>query len=200
MEVDEAHRPRGRFNLDRAAREHMSEGLEVRIPPEPASSVRGFEAQPIRPLMEVTLPGYTPRSAPGSSQMSGSFSRLKELHDRLQLGTRESTTTGERTPTWREQTVRSVVIASYKKNTDGRNHRHNLIDWNTAQRARRDCFHDAARAEYYTQQRTPEGAIHLIIGDSLIRVLTRIQSHWQTGILSFCGAPTPQMLASLEQA
>ena len=31
-----------------------------------------------------------------------------------------------------------------------------------------------------------------------MRVLTRIQSHWQTGILRFAGAATPQMLATLE--
>ena len=63
---------------------------------------------------------------------------------------------------------------------------------------RRDCFHNAAWVEYFTQPRVPEGAVHLIIGDSLLRVLTRIQSHWQTGILSFAGAATPQMLATLE--
>ena len=90
------------------------------------------------------------------------------------------------------------MIASYKKNTEGRYHRHNRMDWNAAQRARRDCFHDASWAEYYTQPRIPEGAVHLIVGDSLIRVLTQIQSHWQTGVLSFSGAATPQMLASLE--
>ena len=72
------------------------------------------------------------------------------------------------------------------------------MDWNAAQRARRDCFLDAALAEYYTQPRIPERAVRLIVGDSLIRVLTRIQSHWQTGILSFSGAATPQMFASLE--
>ena len=72
------------------------------------------------------------------------------------------------------------------------------MDWTTAQRARRDCFHDAACAEYFTQARIPEGEVHLIIGDSLIRVLTRIQSHWQVGVLSFSGAEMPQMLASLE--
>ena len=90
------------------------------------------------------------------------------------------------------------MIASYKKNTDGRYHRHNRMDWNAAQRARRDCFHDAAWAEYYTQPRIPEDAVHLIVGDSLVWVLTRIQSHWQTGVFSFSGAATPQMLASLE--
>ena len=130
--------------------------------------------------------------------MSGSSSRLKELNERLQLKNRESPTRVERPPTWREQPVRNLVIASYKKITGGRYHRHNRMDWNTAQRARRDCFHDAAWAEYYTQPRIPEGAVHLIVGDSLIRVLTRIQSHWQTGILSFSGAATPQMLTSLE--
>ena len=74
------------------------------------------------------------------------------------------------------------------------------MDWTTAQRARarRDCFHDASWAEYYAQPRLPEGAVHLIIGDSLIRVLTRIQSHWQVGVLSFSRAATPQMMASLE--
>ena len=72
------------------------------------------------------------------------------------------------------------------------------MDWNTAQRARRDCFLEAAWAEYYAQPRIPEGAVHLIIGDNLIRVLTRIQSHWQTGVLSFSGAAIPHMLASLD--
>ena len=128
MEVDEVPRSSGRFSLDRAAQEHTSEGLEVWIPPELVSSVRGLEAQPIRPLMEVALPGHIPSSTPNSSQVSGSSSRLKELHDRLQLGTRDDSTRVERPPTWRDQPVRSVVIASYKKNTDGRYHRHNHMD------------------------------------------------------------------------
>ena len=72
------------------------------------------------------------------------------------------------------------------------------MDWTAEQRERRDAFHDASWAEYYTQPRIPEGAVHLIIGDSLIRVLTRIQSHWQVGVLSFSGAETPQMLGSPE--
>ena len=199
MEVDEAPRSKGRFNLDRAAQEHINEGLEVWIPTEPASSLRGSETtQPIRTLMNVALPGYTPSSTTSSSQVSGSSSRLKELHERLQLRSRESPARAEVPPTWREQPVRSVVIASYKKNTEGRYHRRNCMDWNAAQRARRDCFHDASWAKYYTQPRIPEGAVHLIVGDSLVRVLTRIQSHWQTGVLSFSGAATPQMLASLE--
>ena len=72
MEVDEAPRSRGRFNLDRAAQDHIKEGLEVWIPTESASSLRGLETQSIRPLMDVALPGYTPSSTPSSSQVSGS--------------------------------------------------------------------------------------------------------------------------------
>ena len=198
MEVDEAPRSKGRLNLDRAAQEHINEALEVWIPTESASSLRGSETQPIRPLIDVALPGYTPSSTPSSSQVSESSSRLKELHERLQLISSESPARAEVPPTWREQPVRSVVIASYKKNTEGRYHRHNRMDWNAAQRARRDCFHDTSWAEYYTQPGIPEGAVHLIVGDSLVRVPTRIQSHWQTGVLRFSGAATPQMLASLE--
>ena len=51
--------------------------------------------------------------------------------------------------------------------------------------------------EYFTHPRVPEGVVHLIIGDSLLQVLTRIQSHWQTEILSFAGAATPQTLEML---
>ena len=148
--------------------------------------------------MDVALPGYTPSSTPSSSQVSGSSSRLKELNERLQLRNRESTARVELPPTWREQPIRSVVFSSYKKNTEGRYHRHNRMDWSTAQKVRRDCFHDATLVEYHTQPRVPEGTVHLIIRDSLLRVLTRIQSHWQTGILSFAGAAMPQILASLE--
>ena len=135
MEVDEAPRSKGRFNLDRAAQEHMNEGLEVWIPTEPASSLRGSETtQPIRPLMDVALPGFTPSSTTISSQVSGSSSRLKELHERLQLRSRESPARAEVPPTWRAQPVRSVVIASYKKNTEGRYHRHNRMDWNAGEK------------------------------------------------------------------
>ena len=104
----------------------------------------------------------------------------------------------ERPPTWRDHPVKNVIIASYKKNTDSAYHSHIRMDWTAAQQERRDTFNDAAWAEYFTQARIPEGVVHLIIGDSLIRVLTRIQSHWQVGVLSFFGAATPQMLASLE--
>ena len=38
----------------------------------------------------------------------------------------------------------------------------------------------------------------MIIGDSLIRVLTQIQAHWQVKIIRYSGAAAPQMLASLE--
>ena len=92
--------------------------------------------------------GIPPSSTPSSSQVSGSSSRLKELHERLQLRSHESPARAEVPPTWREQPVRNVVIASYKKNTEGKYHRQNRMDWNATQRARRDCFHDASWAEY----------------------------------------------------
>ena len=90
MEVDEAPRARARFNLDREAREHMSEGLEVWIPNDATSSLRSLETQPIRPLMDVELPGYTPTSTSSDGQVSGGSSRLRELGERLRQKSRES--------------------------------------------------------------------------------------------------------------
>ena len=115
MEVDEAPRSKGRFNLDRAAQEHMNEGLEVWIPTESTSSLRGLETQLIRPLMDVALPGYTPCSTPSSSQVSGSSSRLKELNERLQLRNQESPARVELPPTWRQQPIRSVVSQATRR-------------------------------------------------------------------------------------
>ena len=78
MEVDEAPRSRGRFNLDRAAQYHINEGMEVGIPNEPVSSVRGLEAPPIRPLMDVALPRALPRAAvrrAGARRVSSNYTR-----------------------------------------------------------------------------------------------------------------------------
>ena len=135
MEVDEVPRSSGRFKLNRVAQEHMNEGLEVWIQAERVPSVRSLDTQPIRPT-------------------------LKELQDRLQSRTRDDSAREERPPTWRDHPFRNVIIASYKKNTDGAYHRHNRMDWTTAERARRGCFHDDAWAQYFTQPRIPEGAVH----------------------------------------
>ena len=94
--------------------------------------------------------------------------------------------------------MRSDIVANYKKNTDGAYHRHNWDDWTAAQRERRDTFNDATWAEYFIQPRILEGTVHLIIGDSRVRVLTRIQVNWQVGMLSFSGAAMPQLMASIE--
>ena len=53
MEIEDAPRASGRFNLDRVAQEHMKEGLEAWIPPEPVPSMSNLETSPDRPLMEI---------------------------------------------------------------------------------------------------------------------------------------------------
>ena len=112
--------------------------------------------------MNFVLPGLTPSSA-GVIQAGAGTSRLKELQDIPGC---------EAEPvTWREYPVRSVMIANYKKNTHGAYHRHNRDAWMAGQRERRDAFHDADWVEYFMQPRIPEGPVHLIIGDSLVRVL-----------------------------
>ena len=94
-------------------------------------SLRNPEANPVRPLMEISLPGLTPSSA-SSSQTGTGTSCLRELQERLQSRARENSAREERPPTWRDHPVRSVIIASYEKNTDGAYHRHNRMDWTAA--------------------------------------------------------------------
>ena len=66
MEVDEAPRSSGRFNLNRVAQKQMNEDLEAWTPPEPVLNFRNLEANRIRPLMDIALPGSTSSSTIGS--------------------------------------------------------------------------------------------------------------------------------------
>ena len=126
--------------------------------------------------MDIALPGLTSSSTSGSQ--SGTWtSRLRELQERLQAKAVENAAREQRPTTRRKHPMRSVKISSYKKNTDGVYQRHSREDGTAAKRERRDAFHDAAWAEYFVQPRILEGTIHLIIGDSLVRVLTRIEAY-----------------------
>ena len=80
MEVDNDPRASGRITLDRVAQEHMNEGLKAWTPPEPVPSLRNLETNPVRLLMEISLPGLTPVQAvlvkPGRARrVSGSRKR-----------------------------------------------------------------------------------------------------------------------------
>ena len=124
MEVDEAPRASGRFNLDRVAQEQMSEDLEKWTPPEPTLSSRDLESVRIKPLtVEVALPGLTPSST-GGSQASAGKPRLKELQERLQARTPESPAVEAGSHTWSKLPVRSALVSNFEKNTEGRYHRH----------------------------------------------------------------------------
>ena len=141
--------------MDRVAQEHMKEGLEAWTTLEPVPSLRNLETAPVGPLMEISLPVLTPSSTSGSKTETDT-SRLRELQERLQSRARENSAREERPSTWRDHPVRSVIIAIYKKNTDGAYHRLNRMDWTAAQRARRDAFHDSFWAEKFTQPRIPD--------------------------------------------
>ena len=143
MDVDETPRSAGRFNLDRVAQEQMNEGLNTWTPPEPVPSLRDLESDRIKPLMNIALPGPTPNSISGSQAGAGTL-RLKELQERLQARTSESPSCEAEPRTWKEHPVRSVMIATYKTNTDGAYHRHNQDDWTAGQCERRDAIHDAS--------------------------------------------------------
>ena len=100
MEVDEAPRSSGRFNSDRVAQEHMNEGLEAWTPPESVPPVSNLEANRVRPLMDIALPGLTSSSTSGSQPCSGT-SHLRELQEGLQAKTLENAARKPRPATWR---------------------------------------------------------------------------------------------------
>ena len=101
MEVDEAPRLSGRFNLERVAQEHINKGLVAWTLPEPVPSMRNLKSSRIRQLMEIALPGLTSSSTSGSQYGTGT-SRLRELQERLQAKALENAAREQRPTTWRE--------------------------------------------------------------------------------------------------
>ena len=137
----------------------------------------------------MSLPGLTPSLT----------HCLKELQERLQSRTTESPVSVAEPSTWKKQPVRVEFFSNYKKLVNGRYQRPHKEDWTSARRGKRAAINEAAWLDYLKKEpRTPEGAAHLIIGDSLVRFLTRVGRHWKIGVLRFSGAATPQMLASPE--
>ena len=143
MDVDETPRATGRFNLDQIAQEQMSEELETWTPPEPTPSLRDHELSQARLLaVDVVLTGLTPSST-GGTQGSQGASRLKELQERLQSRTAESPASeGEQQP------VVGGIISKYKKDINGRYHRHANGDWTSAQWRKKAAFNEATCVEY----------------------------------------------------
>ena len=108
MEMDEAPRASGRFNLDKVAQEQISEDLETRTSPDLTPSLRDLELSGVRPLIvDVALPNLMPSSTGGSQARTGT-SRLKELQERLQSRTPESRASEGKPHTWRKQPARSI--------------------------------------------------------------------------------------------
>ena len=61
MEVDKTPRANICFNLDRVAKEQMSEDVETWTPPEPTPSLRDLKLSRTKPLaVDVALPDLTP--------------------------------------------------------------------------------------------------------------------------------------------
>ena len=52
--------------------------------------------------------------------------------------------------------------------------------------------------DYLTKPGKPEGAVHLIIGYSLVWLVTIVRAHWQIVFLSFSDTAMAQSLASLK--
>ena len=65
--------------------------------------------------------------------------------------------------------MRGGAISIYKIDVKGRYHRNHKEDWTSAQMERRAALNEAACVVYLRKPRKPEGTVHLIIGDSLVR-------------------------------
>ena len=92
--------------------------------------------------------------------------------------------------------MRGAIIYNYKKEVNARYRRHTREDWTSAQWE--SSIPRCGLGGLSTKPRILEGAVNLIIEDSLVRVLNRDRARWQIGILSLSGAAMSQMLVSLE--
>ena len=94
--------------------------------------MRDLELSQIKPLavdvdVDVALPGLTPTLTAGDHGSAG-ISRLRELQERLQSRTPESSASEGDSSAWRKQLVSGAIISIYKKDDNGRYQRYHKDD------------------------------------------------------------------------
>ena len=204
--------PRGQSPMELLTPQEMSQTTETRLPvetnrvtiPDPSDTLGDpVVEQTVRKLIETAGRLVANKSAPGSGVTApyGTIDdtgkvRLSQTVIRQGISDVTPLMGSSRIP---ERKVRKMTAKKVSHIIDVQ--KNNQLKYNfmgVLETDPRACFNRATWSPAVNLQQPPLGTSHLILGDSLVRVLSSLRTSWVTTVMAFGGATIAQLYRMVE--
>ena len=204
--------PRGQSPMELLTPREMSQTTETRLPaetnrvtiPDPSDTLDDpVVEQTVRKLIETAGRLVANKNAPGSGVIApyGTIDdtgrvRLSQTVIRQGISDVTPLTGSSRIP---ERKVRKMPAKKVSRIIDVQ--KNNQLKYNfrgVPETDPRACFNRATWSPAVNLQQPPLGTSHLILGESLVRVLSNLRTSWVTTVMAFGGATIAQLYRMVE--
>ena len=204
--------PRGQSPMELLTPREMSQTTETRLPaetnrvtiPDPSDTLGDpVVEQTVRKLIETAGRLVANKNAPGSGVTApygtiDDTGRVRLSQTVIRQGISDVTPLmgSSRAP---ERRVRKMPAKKVSRIIDVQ--KNNQLKYNftgVPETDPRACFNRATWSPAVNLQQTPLGTSHLILGDSLVRVLSNLRTSWATTVMAFGGATIAQLYRMVE--
>ena len=204
--------PRGQSPMELLTPREMSQTTETQLPaetnrvtiPDPSDTLGDpVVEQTVRKLIETAGRLVANKNAPGSGVTApyGTIDdtgkvRLSQTVIRQGISDVTPLMGSSRIP---ERKVRKMPAKKVSRIIDVQ--KNNQLKYNftgVSETDPRACFNRATWSPAVNLQQTPLGTSHLILGDSLVRVLSNLRTSWVTTVMAFGGATIAQLYRMVE--
>ena len=204
--------PRGQSPMELLTPREMSQTIETRLPtetnrvtiPDPSDTLGDpVVEQTVRKLIETAGRLVANKNAPGSGVTApyGTIDdtgrvRLSQTVIRQGISDVTPLMASSRAP---ERRIRKMPAKKVSRIIDVQ--KNNQLKYNftgVPETDPRACFNRATWSPAVNLQQPPLGTSHLILGDSLVRVLSNFRTSWVTTVMAFGGATIAQLYRMVE--
>ena len=204
--------PRGQSPMELLTPREMSQTTETRLPtetsrvtiPDPSDSLGDpVVEQTVRKLIETAGRLVANKNAPGSGVTApygtiDDTGRVRLSQTVIRKGISDVTPLmgSSRAP---ERRIRKMPAKKVSRIIDVQ--KNNQLKYNftgVPETDPRACFNRATWSPAVNLQQPPLGTSHLILGDSLVRVLSNLRTSWVTTVMAFGGATIAQLYRMVE--
>ena len=205
---------RGQSPMERLTPRELSQTTETRIPattgrvtiPDPSDTIGDpVVEQTVQKLIETAGRLIANRNAPGSGVTTpygtiddtGRVQLSQEMMTRTEVSDTTLPTKSSKVP---DRKIREVPMKKVSRVIDMQ--KNNQLKYSftgvpfTDSRA---CFNRSDWSPAVNLQQPPLGTSHLILGDSLVRVLQKLRTSWITTVITFGGATIAQLFRMVER-
>ena len=200
--------PRGQSPMELLTPREMSQTTETRLPtttdrvtiPDPSDTLGDpVVEQTVRKLIETAGRLVVNKNAPGSG-VTAPYGKIDDtgrvrLSQSVMTRQRVSDTTPPKVP---ERRIRKMPAKKVSHVIDVQKNNQLKYNFTGYEADSRACFNRATWNPAVNMQQPPLGTSYLILGDSLVRVLSSLRTSWVTTVMAFGGATIAQLFRMVE--